>query len=85
MCFDRLVIFGALDLSLPFLATAAEADAFRQFAYAYLGLPPDPHSGPPPQLTPAPGEHSKDGLEVLVRASQFKKFGRCWHHTDDVG
>ena len=30
-------------------------------------------------------EHSKDGLEVLVRASQFKKCGRCWHHTDDVG
>ena len=24
-------------------------------------------------------------LEVLVRASQFKKCGRCWHHTQDVG
>ena len=25
------------------------------------------------------------GLEVLVRASQYKKCGRCWHHTADVG
>jgi len=30
-------------------------------------------------------ELSKDGLEVLVRGSQFKKCGRCWHHTEDVG
>jgi isoleucyl-tRNA synthetase len=25
------------------------------------------------------------GLEVLVRGSQYKKCGRCWHHTQDVG
>ena len=30
-------------------------------------------------------ELSKDGLEVLVRGSQYKKCGRCWHHTEDVG
>ena len=30
-------------------------------------------------------ELSNDGLEVLVRGSQFKKCGRCWHHTPDVG
>ncbi|WP_371131771.1 isoleucine--tRNA ligase [Polynucleobacter sp.] len=30
-------------------------------------------------------ELSKAGLEVLVRASQYKKCGRCWHHTADVG
>jgi isoleucyl-tRNA synthetase len=30
-------------------------------------------------------ELSKAGLEVLVRASQYKKCGRCWHHTVDVG
>ena len=24
-------------------------------------------------------------LEVLVRGSQYKKCGRCWHHTADVG
>ena len=30
-------------------------------------------------------ELSKDGLEVLVRGSQYKKCGRCWHHTKDVG
>jgi isoleucyl-tRNA synthetase len=30
-------------------------------------------------------ELSTAGLEVLVRASQFKKCGRCWHHTADVG
>ena len=30
-------------------------------------------------------ELSKEGLEVLVRGSQFKKCGRCWHHTEDVG
>ena len=29
-------------------------------------------------------ELSKAGLEVLVRASQYKKCGRCWHHTADV-
>ncbi|MEY2661811.1 MAG: hypothetical protein RIQ35_128 [Pseudomonadota bacterium] len=30
-------------------------------------------------------ELSTEGLEVLVRASQYKKCGRCWHHTADVG
>ena len=30
-------------------------------------------------------ELSNEGLEVLVRGSQFKKCGRCWHHTKDVG
>ena len=30
-------------------------------------------------------ELSNDGLEVLVRGSQYKKCGRCWHHTKDVG
>jgi isoleucyl-tRNA synthetase len=30
-------------------------------------------------------ELSNEGLEVLVRSSQFKKCGRCWHHTKDVG
>ena len=30
-------------------------------------------------------ELSNDGLEVLVRGSQYKKCGRCWHHTQDVG
>ena len=30
-------------------------------------------------------ELSNDGLEVLVRSSQYKKCGRCWHHTADVG
>ena len=30
-------------------------------------------------------ELSNDGLEVLVRSSQYKKCGRCWHHTEDVG
>ena len=30
-------------------------------------------------------ELSAAGLEVLVRASQYKKCGRCWHHTADVG
>jgi isoleucyl-tRNA synthetase len=30
-------------------------------------------------------ELSSTGLEVLVRASQYKKCGRCWHHTADVG
>jgi isoleucyl-tRNA synthetase len=30
-------------------------------------------------------ELSTAGLEVLVRASQYKKCGRCWHHTADVG
>jgi isoleucyl-tRNA synthetase len=30
-------------------------------------------------------ELSSAGLEVLVRASQYKKCGRCWHHTADVG
>jgi isoleucyl-tRNA synthetase len=24
-------------------------------------------------------------LEIAVRASQYKKCGRCWHHTTDVG
>ena len=30
-------------------------------------------------------ELSSGGLEVLVRGSQYKKCGRCWHHTQDVG
>ena len=30
-------------------------------------------------------ELSNVGLEVLVRGSQYKKCGRCWHHTQDVG
>jgi len=30
-------------------------------------------------------ELSNAGLEVLVRGSQYKKCGRCWHHTADVG
>ena len=30
-------------------------------------------------------ELSSAGLEVLVRGSQYKKCGRCWHHTSDVG
>jgi len=30
-------------------------------------------------------ELSNDGVEVLVKASQFQKCGRCWHHTKDVG
>jgi isoleucyl-tRNA synthetase len=30
-------------------------------------------------------ELSNTGLEVLVRGSQYKKCGRCWHHTQDVG
>jgi len=30
-------------------------------------------------------ELSNAGLEVLVRGSQYKKCGRCWHHTKDVG
>jgi len=30
-------------------------------------------------------ELSSNGLEVLVRGSQYKKCGRCWHHTADVG
>jgi isoleucyl-tRNA synthetase len=30
-------------------------------------------------------ELSSAGLEVLVRGSQYKKCGRCWHHTADVG
>ena len=30
-------------------------------------------------------ELSNAGLEVLVRGSQYKKCGRCWHHTNDVG
>jgi isoleucyl-tRNA synthetase len=30
-------------------------------------------------------ELSNEGLEVLVRGSQFKKCGRCWHHTKDIG
>jgi isoleucyl-tRNA synthetase len=30
-------------------------------------------------------ELSSAGLEVSVRASQYKKCGRCWHHTADVG
>jgi len=30
-------------------------------------------------------ELSNAGLEVLVRGSQYKKCGRCWHHTQDVG
>jgi isoleucyl-tRNA synthetase len=30
-------------------------------------------------------ELSNGGLEVLVRSSQYKKCGRCWHHTKDVG
>jgi isoleucyl-tRNA synthetase len=30
-------------------------------------------------------ELSNEGLEVLVRGSQYKKCGRCWHHTKDVG
>jgi isoleucyl-tRNA synthetase len=30
-------------------------------------------------------ELSTAGLEVLVRASQYKKCGRCWHHTANVG
>jgi isoleucyl-tRNA synthetase len=30
-------------------------------------------------------ELSSDGLEVLVRSSQYRKCGRCWHHTADVG
>ena len=30
-------------------------------------------------------ELSTAGLEVLVRASKYKKCGRCWHHTADVG
>jgi isoleucyl-tRNA synthetase len=30
-------------------------------------------------------ELSNAGLEVLVRSSQYKKCGRCWHHTQDVG
>ncbi len=30
-------------------------------------------------------ELSNAGLEVLVRGSQYKKCGRCWHHTEDVG
>ena len=30
-------------------------------------------------------EVSNSGLEILVRASQYKKCGRCWHHTQDVG
>jgi isoleucyl-tRNA synthetase len=30
-------------------------------------------------------ELSNNGLEVLVRSSQFKKCARCWHHTADVG
>jgi isoleucyl-tRNA synthetase len=30
-------------------------------------------------------ELSNAGLEVLVRGSQYKKCGRCWHHTQDIG
>jgi isoleucyl-tRNA synthetase len=30
-------------------------------------------------------ELSSAGLEVLVRGSKYKKCGRCWHHTSDVG
>jgi isoleucyl-tRNA synthetase len=30
-------------------------------------------------------ELSSAGLEVLVRGSQYKKCGRCWHHTPDIG
>jgi isoleucyl-tRNA synthetase len=30
-------------------------------------------------------EQTQGELEVLVRASQYKKCGRCWHHTADVG
>jgi len=30
-------------------------------------------------------ELSSDGLEVLVRSSQYRKCARCWHHTADVG
>ncbi|MDP3621885.1 MAG: isoleucine--tRNA ligase [Polynucleobacter sp.] len=30
-------------------------------------------------------ELSSAGLEVLVRASQYKKCSRCWHHTPDIG
>jgi isoleucyl-tRNA synthetase len=30
-------------------------------------------------------ELNNDGLEVLVRGSQYQKCGRCWHHTADVG
>ena len=30
-------------------------------------------------------ELSSGGLEVLVRGSKYKKCGRCWHHTEDVG
>ncbi|BDX22157.1 isoleucine--tRNA ligase 1 [Polynucleobacter sp. TUM22923] len=30
-------------------------------------------------------ELSSGGLEVLVRGSQYKKCGRCWHHIHDVG
>ncbi len=30
-------------------------------------------------------ELSNAGLEVLVRGSHYKKCGRCWHHTSDVG
>jgi isoleucyl-tRNA synthetase len=30
-------------------------------------------------------ELSSGGLEVLVRGSQHKKCGRCWHHIHDVG
>jgi hypothetical protein len=63
LCFERLVVFGALDLALPFLATTDEADAFRQFTYTYMGLPPDPKSGPPPLPSPHPpyGAHGGRG------------------------
>ena len=50
ICFDRLVIAGTLDLSLPFVATTSEALAFRAFAYSFL------------QLTATTDDESKGGV-----------------------
>ena len=37
-------------------------------------------------LVPDIGDYSDvPVIEVLVRGSQYKKCGRCWHHTKDVG
>jgi Glycosyltransferase 61 len=60
LCFDELVVLGALELNLPFIAGIVDANAFRDYVYETMGVD---HAA----IEPGPNTALK--ITVLMRAT----------------
>jgi hypothetical protein len=64
LCMEEVVLLGSTELTSPFLSSPMEADAFRQFSYAYLGIDKHRDASPATKTTTRLGPN--DALRVTL-------------------